>query len=169
VTSVDQKQIGTAVFFPVSIRKLAIMSLVSFGLYELWWLFKNWKYIQESSGRKIMPAARAFFGVIWVYPLLKEMRKSGQERGVMRRLDAGMIAIAWIILSGLWRLPDPWWLISLISFVPLLAVQGYINELNKALDPACDINDKFTKGNWAFIILGGLVIVLDVAGQFLPK
>jgi hypothetical protein len=53
-------------------------------------------------------------------------------------LQAGLLALALFILSLLWRLPDPWWLVGLAAFVPMLPVQSAVNEINARLAPQAE-------------------------------
>jgi len=72
-------------------------------------------------------------------------------------------------MSVLWRLPDPWWLISLATFVPVLPVQHAAQRINAACLATSDRNDSYSAANVVLIVLGGLTVVLGVVGSFLPK
>ncbi len=37
----------TPIFFPASRTKLLVMSLCTFGLYEYYWFYKNWKLVRD--------------------------------------------------------------------------------------------------------------------------
>jgi len=45
---------------------------------------------------------------------------------------AGLVAITYLLLSLLWRLPDPWWLLSMLTFVPLLYAVRHIDQINRS-------------------------------------
>jgi hypothetical protein len=36
-----------APYFAVSLLKLTVMSVCTFGIYELYWFYKNWRLIME--------------------------------------------------------------------------------------------------------------------------
>ena len=40
------------VFFPVSVSKLVLMYMVTLGLYQLYWFYKNWMVIREREERE---------------------------------------------------------------------------------------------------------------------
>jgi hypothetical protein len=82
---------------------------------------------------------------------------------------AGSLAALFIILEISWRLPDPYWLITYASVIPLAIVQADVIEIHRALglDPA--INNRFTWINIVGIVIGGLLLVLAVIGVFLPN
>jgi hypothetical protein len=53
--------------FPVSLMKLTVMSIVTLGLYELYWFYKNWTLIKERGKLEIAPFWRAFFAYFFCY------------------------------------------------------------------------------------------------------
>lgn len=42
-------------FFTATPLKLAVISVVTAGIYELYWFYKNWVLIKERTGRGMMP------------------------------------------------------------------------------------------------------------------
>ena len=40
-------EIESPIFFPVSTLKLILMSIVTFGSYEIYWFYKNWKLLNQ--------------------------------------------------------------------------------------------------------------------------
>ena len=68
----------------------------------------------------------------------------------------------------LWRLPDPYWLVSYLSFVPLLPVQSAVNRLNSVAAPDAPRNDSYSGANVVMIVVGGLLLALAIFGTFLP-
>jgi hypothetical protein len=117
-----------AAFHHVATLKFILYSICSLGLYEIVWFYKNWQYVRDRDGSTIKPFWRAIFSVIWCYPLAKEIADSHPRanRGL-----AGIAAIAFIGLSVTWKLPDPWSLLSLIAFIPLLYLVTLINQINR--------------------------------------
>jgi hypothetical protein len=149
-------------FFTVSPLKFAVMSLVTLGFYELYWLYKNWKIINDSRNLSLKPFWRAFFAYFYIYPLLDLIRKSGNEHGYPSTLKAGPLAAAWIIISLTWKLPDPLSFISMFAFIALLPVVQDIVRLTKATNPEAEINSKFSVANWVGIVIGGVVFVFGL-------
>ncbi len=46
-------QKNSTAFFPVSEGKLITLYILSFGLYGVYWFYKNWKLQQKSMDKKI--------------------------------------------------------------------------------------------------------------------
>lgn len=56
-------------FYPVPLRKFVPLSLASWGLYTIYWFWRNWHWVKQRLGDDILPFWRAFFGLFWLYPL----------------------------------------------------------------------------------------------------
>lgn len=160
---------GQPLFFAVSPVKLAIMATVTFGLYELYWFYKNWKLVKQRTKNNIMPFWRAFFGIIWCYPFFGEVGDAIKSRGLSFPTSPGFLAAGWIILSLMWRLPNPYWLVSFLAPLALVPVQNTINQLNAAVAPDHDPNSRFSGWNIAGIVIGGIFFVIAFFGAFLPQ
>jgi hypothetical protein len=158
-TNQQQQEQLTPVFFPVSVKKLAIMSVMTYGLYQVWWVFKNWQYVNVSLEKNVAPGLRAFFSIFFNYSLFKEIRTLGQKNGVTQSLHAGVLATVWTVLTLFGAFFASLSAFGLFSVVPLILVQKYINGLNIALNPNCEINSKFTRGNCICICLGVIILV----------
>src|SRR5581483_11977647 len=57
--SINRKE--NSVFFYVSPLKLVVMSIATFGLYELFWFYKNWYYVNEHTNHAVWPLMRSIF------------------------------------------------------------------------------------------------------------
>lgn len=157
-------------YFSVSLLKLGILSVTTLGLYELYWMYQNWKLIKKRTGHNLSPFWRSFFGVLFVYPLLKDISSTFESHptaGKNISLSAGLLAIFWILLTISYRLPDPFWLICILSFIPLLFVQTEVNRFNAMIASHHPLNSQFTWANWLWIILGSIFLILAIVGTFL--
>jgi len=154
--------------FAAGVTKVIVMSLVTFGIYELYWMYRHWRLIQGRDRSDIMPFWRAFFGVLFAYPLFKRIGEDGQSHGVEGSFAAGPLAAAYILTVLAWRLPDPWWLVGFASIFVCGAVQAYANKINLAVAPDHERNAKFTGWNWFGIVAGGLFFALVLIGLSLP-
>ena len=127
--------------FLVNPFKLLLLSTLTFAVYDIYWFAKQWRYIKKRDEQKIRPFWRAIFSVLFVVPLLKQLRDS---KAVLR-------GTLYIVLSLAGRLPDNWWLISLFSVVPLYQVQQDLN----AQYPDVDLGG-YSKKEILVAVLGGL-------------
>lgn len=154
-------------FFAVTPLKLVVMSLTTFNLYLIYWFYKNWKAVQRITGEKVSAPVRAFFYVIVSYALFIRIRRHAASDGGVSLFPAGALAAAVFLIGMLWRLPDPYWLVSMLGFLPLIPVQNTVNEMNARVAPAADRNAHFRGWNWLALTLGALVLIMALIGAFM--
>ncbi|MGK0171401.1 MAG: hypothetical protein ACI9W2_003131 [Gammaproteobacteria bacterium] len=153
---------GNLTLFPVGQRKFVIMSVATLGLYEYFWFYRNFQCM-KTAGRDIWPVPRSFFYGLMALSLYDYVH---EKEPIPRR---GWLAFAVFVLSILWRLPQPWWLISFFGFLPLLPLRAAIERALTRIDGNANLNLQLTGGNWVWIVVGGLFWVLALAGTFLSK
>ena len=85
--------------------------------------------------------------------------------------SAGVLGTLYLVLSLLWRLPDPWWWLSfsaLLALVPVQQTAQRINRLYVAEGERLE-NHTYSKANIVTIVLGSLIVILAVVGTFIPE
>lgn len=155
------------VFFPVSRTKLLVLSFCTLGLYQYYWFYKNWRGIRDRTNEDISPFWRAFFAIFFCYQLFDRVRRH-DPASPASGLNAGALAAAWIILTLLWKLPDPYGLLVFFAIFALLPVQAAMNAVNHKAAPNHNPNTRFSAWNWVAVALGGPFFLLAVYGTFLP-
>lgn len=159
---------STLLYFPVSLRKLVVMSISTLGLYTLYWQFCHWLYIRDYEDASFSPGWRGFFAIIFCYPLFRRIRQTARSKGLPVTLPAGPLAFGWLIFAFLGSLPPPFFLLYFLSVLFLLPVQNAANAINSITDPDHDPNDSFSTWNKVAIGVGGITLALAVVGSFLP-
>ena len=155
-------------FFPTSIKKLTIMSLCTFGIYEIFWFYKNWKFLKQKHDFKINPFWRAWFAIFFCHSFFKIVKEYSKQHQLETDYKPGKLTLAYILLYIFHQIPWPASLISMLTFIPLLSAQRVINGLNDRLAPGSDINDKFSGWNILVIILALIFWLLVILGTMLP-
>jgi len=157
-----------APYFAVSLLKFTLMSIFTFGIYELYWFYRNWTLIRQREGTDISPFWRAFFAVFFCYPLFSRIRAYATSLDLHQSVPAGPLAAGWIITTLLWKLPDPYWLLSNLAFLFILPVQAVANRINSTVAPDHDPNRHFTAWNLVGVASGAVLMILAIIGTFLP-
>jgi TPR repeat protein len=165
----DVRQPNEAYFFTTSSLKLALMSVCTFGIYELYWFYKNWALIKGRTGERIMPFWRAFFAPLWAYSCFKTIKASAGENHIQESLSIGLLAFSYFILQAFWLLSGPFGLIGFFSFTLLIPANSVAIKINNELCMEFSNNDKFTGWNWVGLIFGGLLFTLTLLGTFSEK
>jgi hypothetical protein len=157
-----------APLFAVSLVKLAVMSLCTLGLYELYWAYKHWDAERRRERENLSPFWRAFFAPLWGFSLFPRIQRLAATHGVPATWSGSGLGLSYFLLNLTWRLPGALWLVSLLKVVPLLFVQRSVNTLNAAVVPSAPRNEGFSGVNIAAILVGGLLLLFAIWGSLLP-
>jgi hypothetical protein len=157
--------------FPVATAKFVVLSSVSFGIYELYWIYQNWIRIRRTSGDLVSPFWRTFFAPVFAFSLFARICVMAEEQGIPADWSPNVLATLYLVLCLMSLLPDPWWLMSIAAFVPMLPVQQTAQRINarhaaSATEPP---NAHYSAGNIVTIVAGILVFVLLIIGFVLQS
>lgn len=158
-----------AAFFDVGTTKLVLMTVSTFGMYELYWLYKNWSVEQELSGDSLSPFWRAFFAPIFIYALAARVRDRAISMDLPSTLQPALIAVAFILLTLAARAPDPFWLIATLAGLALIPVQRDLARVNAARGLGPGKEARYTPINIVWLTLSALLWLLVIAGMLLPE
>ena len=161
--SLDQpgKQLASQ-YFPVSRAKFALLSFLTFGIYSIYWFYKNWRYVRDRDDSNIWPFWRAIFSPILCYLLIRDLRANHAQKSDSLVAYGGVLAIVYFALLATSRLPDPYWLGSMVAFVLLLPIVSTINKLNGPT-ATYDRNSRMRLRHFALMLVAGPLVVLAVA------
>ncbi len=165
-------------FFPSSQIKLAILYFATFGMYPIYWFYKNWKLREKAHGENVIPFLRAFFYVFFTHSLFKKVEETSIAKGVATAWGATTLATVFVLLSILSNILevinresevigaiDYTGMIILVVLVwPLYVVQGVVNKVNN--DPKGKLNSSYSIYNYIFIVIGVLFWILVMIGLF---
>ena len=150
-------------WFPVGVRKLAVMCIGTLGLYQVYWFYEQWRHSAAQEDEDLWPWARAVFGVLFCFPLFDRMTEWARERGVEIKDSALLLAAAFVVFTFAQRLPGPWALVTLLTALPLLAAQARVNAAPGMRDlPQALRNERLSRVNLLGVLLGVFAIWLFV-------
>jgi hypothetical protein len=150
--------------FVIPLHKFALLSLCSFGVYEMYWCYQNWKRIKAFTRSDLSPFWRAFFAPLWCFTLFGRIREFGLSTGVPVKWNSQALAASFLLLNATWRLPDPWSLVSfatVLPFVPVLRTTRDIND-HRSAHTSSQRNAKYKPGEIAMVAIGGPLFALAV-------
>jgi hypothetical protein len=151
------------------VSKFILLSIFTFGFYELWWMYKSWRFFKEKENLDIMPAWRAIFAIFFVSSLFSKCLRMAQSNGYEKSYSAGGLAAGFIILGFLARLPDPYWLISFLSVVFMIQP---VSAFNYAIENSTKFratSPGFQLRHIILLIAGGALWILMLIGLFMPE
>jgi hypothetical protein len=150
-----------APWFRVGTSKFLLMCVATFGLYEIYWFYQQWRHVQQR-GESVHPALRTLFAGFFCYALFRRVADDAAARGVSGAPSALGCAVAFVLLSVTSQLPAPWSSLSLLSLLPLAIVQRTASAAALAAEPSADPNVNLTPINWIGVGVGVLLLVLTV-------
>ncbi len=158
-------------FLYVPTARLISMSVLSVGIYQTYWVYKNWRYLCDRDRLAIMPFWRGIFSVFFFYSLLKTIKNDPVTSRIRQAVySPGLLATGWVaavvMARACGRVPELF-VVALafqtLSVCFLLPVHFHIQALN---DSSSARNDYvgWTVGHivcavfgaiaWVFIFLG---------------
>src|SRR3954468_9015900 len=93
-------------FYSTAISTIAILQIVSFGLYAVYWFYKHWAVQKRTHGLDIIPLGRAFFAVFFVHRLFRSIKSGARAAGVSPKWDAGAQATVYVMLTLIARIAE---------------------------------------------------------------
>ncbi|MDH0450164.1 MULTISPECIES: hypothetical protein [unclassified Shewanella] len=150
--------------FHVSLAKLTIMFVATFGLYQIYWFYKQWQALKAYYDLDAWPIARCIFTVFFTHSLFVYVDEYIKEDNRSYRWSHSALATVYVllivvssILNNIEVLPTFFILISI--FIPL-AVLYPLYEAQKAINFALEPldyedNSSLTWLNWIWIALFG--------------
>ncbi|MEM8866686.1 MAG: DUF4234 domain-containing protein [Verrucomicrobiota bacterium] len=149
-------------FYPTVTWKFVLLSIFTLGIYEIYWVYKCWSFVKANGRPNIRPFWRAIFTPLWIYPLYRQI-SAGENKG-----KGVIIALSYFVISGLHTLPDPYTLVSSLSFILLLPVLKMVNAMNLA--PEVQRASNYSRFKWYHMLIslvGGGLGFLAVTSSFL--
>jgi len=171
----DREYADRGVYFPVSLLKFFVMSVMTFGLYPVFWMFKFWQWVKRVECAKIWPVARAILGPFYLFSTYNHARLRFGEHAPAWGYGMAGAAIYFAANAGGIFMDSDWRILAMmvLGFVGFLPVIMIVNNLNKAEPYALKQNSNFNNWNILGIVLGillwGSFLLFLWAEQFAPE
>ncbi len=150
----------------ISTPKFILLCLLTMGLYQIWWFYKAWNFYKQKEKSDIMPAARAIFSIIFLIPLMDRNIEFASHKGYQKSYTSVALFLGFLVLNALSRLPDPYWLLSLLGIACIVPT---FNAFNYALQNSEDVNvivqESFNGRQITLIVLGSILWALALLGM----
>lgn len=174
-------------FYVVSLRKFAVLYILTLTMYQVFWLFKQWSnYKQQcrlegAPDANIWPLPRAIFSIFFIHSLFREVAAHAAAK--VRTLEwnngshATSLVLMLIATTVFDRLAEhsigtPYTLILALllmigTFFSYRQAQACINI--SCGDPEGESNSRFTWANYIWIVFGSIVWLLILTGLIIGE
>lgn len=161
--------------FSQPVWQFVLLSVLTFGIYDFYWYYRNWKNLKMYKDLNIDPIWRTIgtvvpiLGLFLIYSAHKDYQKLIIEEGVNRKVYPGLIVLVIILTGLLVNLPDPYWMLCFLSIIPLAIVQDVLNELWKKVQPDFVHNNKLNGKQITLVVIGAIWWILAILGMLIPE
>jgi hypothetical protein len=162
-------------YFNISIYRLIFLSIFTLGIYDIYWFYRNWKYIAQTTGRKLSPVGRGIFSIFFCHELFKNIGQKAEQSGHNKHYTYGLLSATYIIatiLSNATSRADTTQYdsseifyvnifiigLTIISVIPLYLIQKQVNFINQKNN--YNIDNKFTGGEVVVTLIGVVLFII---------
>lgn len=172
--------------YHISTTRIVVLSIISFGLYLFYWLYRTWDQYREHTGANVYPVWHALamlvpiYGWFRFYAHCKAYRDLMDTQGVPHNLNLTGIMVLLIVSAALWSpIPTVWLnfylgesdirvlldlIFDVISLVGMLVatavvcrIQANFNRYWAAVDGALANRARYGRGAMVLAVLGAIL------------
>ncbi len=129
-----QQEVNTEqIFYPVSITKFVLLTILTAKIYTIYWFYRNWHYVKRIADSQLSPIWRAIFSPFWFIPFALTVRNSAEYKKDIDFLNKPIIILLGLtyFTSAALGFTSEFYLFSLLlciaSMLPLVI---QVNRLN---------------------------------------
>lgn len=160
--------------------RLIILYLITFGLYYIYWFYRNWKHLKIHKNLNISPGLRTagllvpILNILFIYRQFRDINNFAKQAGCTAYSSPGWLAIGYALLWNVslplfsygQRLTNPallFWIsilcliANLLALLLLMPVHKTLNRYWKTEQPDREIRTEFSGVEIAFLLISGLV------------
>ncbi|HII80160.1 MAG TPA: hypothetical protein HA261_07165 [Methanosarcina sp.] len=135
----------------IPVWKFALFSIVSLGLYQMYWNYKSWKFFKEKDNLEVSPFWRTFFMPLFLSSLFDRFSDMLKADGHQTNYPTPLLIFMWVILYTCCPYAEgSIWLASYLSFLAFTPVLSDLNVYWKEKSP--EIPEKSLTA-WQIILL----------------
>jgi hypothetical protein len=150
------------------IWKFCFLYIITFGIYQLPWAHKLWKFIKEHENLKISAWGRSWFLAFFLYSLCQKVFTLAEEQGYREKSSPFQITLFFWFFMVLSRFPNLLGLMGLLSFVPLLSILKAMNYYWEQKQRHLPKRTSFTRREIIWIVFGVFIWFLVILGMLAP-
>jgi len=156
----------------ISLNKFIFLSIISLGLYEVWWMYKSWRFFQQKEKLDIYPVLRALFGIFFLHALIVKIMNGASSKGhIAKDYTPTFLFIGFVITNLLSRLPGNYWIVSVLSFVFLIPPFQALNYAKLHSEDVITVEQHSYNGRQIAVIIVGFIfwafIIVSMSAEIL--
>ena len=172
--------------------RLILLSIITFGIYECYWFYRNWKHFKKHKCLNISPGWLTvglfipILNIFLIYNQFKYIRDFAVETGCKAYSSPGWLCFGYIILHYIsnrisldkWTLTDPTerlivtifeLIFSLLAVWILAVIQKTLNDFWNKEQPGLQMRKGFSGKEVVSLIIGGIIWIFYIIEIFIPE
>ena len=154
-------------FYTVGPLKFVLLALTTFGIFVLYWFYKNWDVIRQRENEAIWPFWRAVFTGLWTFSMGGRFHAYAAQRGFSLEFPYVPIGIAFLVANIAARADGPLAFLSYVGFLIVIPFDFAARRLNGGGQLAEPTYGSFSALNVVWIIVGGILLLFALLGIFI--
>lgn len=156
-------------FETTPIYKIVILSILTFGFYNIVLLYNYWKVFKKKFGYAISPSCRAIFCGIYCFSLFPKLDKYIKTFNIAS-FPPILLAIFFIFLNALSSQPNPnpYSILNIFTFIIFIIIQNKLNFINEQHFPNAKQNN-WSLANTLWTIPCSILFFIYLIGTFANK
>ena len=162
----------------ISVLKLIFLSLLTMGIYHLYWFYKNWKFIKQNYKEDISPGWRTvgliipILNIFLIYNQFKSIIEIVKRKKIEINWSAGLLTFLYVFIEMIFLFgPEKYFILFAflipIGTLPLIPVQNCLNRFFDLIEKK-SAKTKFATGEIILTIIGIILwisIILGIASS----
>jgi hypothetical protein len=164
----NSSEMDNRILNTISVNQYILLAIATFGLYNVWWIYKSWLFFRNKEKSDIMAAVRTIFSIIFLIPLFHKILKLSKNYGYQQNYSSIIMFLGFFIMNLLAYLPDPYFLVAVFSFIFMIPPFKALNfAMLHSEGFQLTEQDKFNGRQIFLLITGGLLWILIFIGFLL--
>ena len=159
--------------------RLVLLSISTFTVYHIYWFYRNWKHLKKHKNLDISPGWRTvglfipIYNIVLIYRQFRDIKHFATASGCKSYSSPGWLTLSYIFFTILtfeiwgfgWKMTPTETsetFFGLLAVWMLVIVQQTLNSFWKKEQSELEIRTKFTNGEIALLVIGGILWILSL-------
>ena len=150
-------------------NQFILLSVLTIGLYPIWWMYKCWLYFQEKEQVRLYPVFRAIFSIVFLFGLFNRIKSLAQQNGEEVNFSPLFLFLGYIAIALTGYLPEPYFLFAFFGYLLLLPpYRTFYQALRAGKTFTVQWQNNFNQRQQALVLFGGFLWLIMIIGLFGP-
>ncbi|MGY0040217.1 hypothetical protein [Pedobacter sp. NJ-S-72] len=145
--------------------KFLLLSILTFGLYPVWWIYKAWIFFIQKERSDANPAIRVVFNPFFLLPLLNRIQRYAKQEGFIGSCYPVISFIIIVVVSCCSFFPPPFSFVGILNclfFLPAVKALNYAKQQSPEILTYTD--DGMKTRQMVLVVIGSILWVLIIIG-----